>query len=280
VNPGILDDFLRRVIDEDVGAGDVTTDAIVPTTARARGVVRMKAPGVICGLDVAARIFHLIDPDCRWQAGRRDGDWIEPVPEDVAEVSGPARSLLMGERVALNLMQRLSAVATAARRAVLAAEGRCVVLDTRKTTPGLRLLEKYAVRVGGATNHRHGLADGVLIKDNHIRVAGSVTEAVRRARAAVPPVLKIEVEATTLGEVVEALEAGADMILLDNMSPEEMRQSVDRIGGRVPTEASGGITLENLSRIADAGVTYASMGSLTHSVRALDISLKIVAVER
>jgi nicotinate-nucleotide pyrophosphorylase (carboxylating) len=205
-----------------------------------------------------------------------DGDWIEDVPQDVAEVAGSARALLAGERVALNLLQRLSGIATASRRAVEAAGGRLTILDTRKTTPGLRMLEKWAVRLGGASNHRFALFDGVLIKDNHIRAAGSLGEAVRRARARVAPALRIEVEASTLAEVEEAVRSGADIILLDNMTPAQMREAVAAIGGRARTEASGGITLANLAEVAATGVDYASMGSLTHSAPALDISLKLV----
>lgn len=271
-----LDAFLRRALAEDIGHGDVTTEAIVPAGARARGVVRVKASGVIAGLDVAARVFALLDPASAWRAEAADGDWIGDVPHDVAEVSGSARALLSGERVALNLLQRLSGIATAARRAVEAAGGRLTILDTRKTTPGLRMLEKWAVRLGGASNHRFALFDGVLIKDNHIRAAGSLGEAVRRARARVAPALRIEVEASTLAEVEEAVRSGADIILLDNMTPAQMREAVAAIGGRARTEASGGITLANLAEVAATGVDYASMGSLTHSAPALDISLKLV----
>ncbi len=271
-----LDAFLRRALAEDIGHGDVTTEAIVPAGARARGVVRVKASGVIAGLDVAARVFALLDPASAWRAEAADGDWIGDVPHDVAEVSGSARALLSGERVALNLLQRLSGIATASRRAVEAAGGRLTILDTRKTTPGLRMLEKWAVRLGGASNHRFALFDGVLIKDNHIRAAGSLGEAVRRARARVAPALRIEVEASTLAEVEEAVRSGADIILLDNMTPAQMREAVAAIGGRARTEASGGITLANLAEVAATGVDYASMGSLTHSAPALDISLKLV----
>jgi nicotinate-nucleotide pyrophosphorylase (carboxylating) len=271
-----LDEFLRRALAEDVGPGDITTEAIVPPDARARGVVRVKEPGVVAGLAVAARVFALLDPASVWRADVADGARIDRVPCDVAEVSGRARALLSGERVALNLLQHLSGIATAARRAVDAAGGRLVILDTRKTTPGLRMLEKHAVRLGGAGNHRFALYDGVLIKDNHIRVAGGVGEAVRRARAAAAPGLRIEVEASTLDEVREAVAAGADIILLDNMTPAQMRAAVAVVGGRARTEASGGITLDNLPEVAATGVDYASLGALTHSARALDISLKLV----
>ncbi len=271
-----LDAFLRRALREDIGHGDVTTEAIVPPGATARGVVRVKEAGVVAGLAVAARVFALLDPASTWRAHAADGDWIGDVPRDAAEVAGSARALLSGERVALNLLQRLSGIATAAHRAVEAAGGRLTVLDTRKTTPGLRMLEKWAVRLGGASNHRFALFDGVLIKDNHIRAAGGLGEAVRRARAGVAPGLKIEVEAGTLAEVEEAVAAGADIILLDNMTPAQMRQAVDAIGGRARTEASGGITLANLAEIAATGVDFASMGALTHSAPALDISLKLI----
>jgi nicotinate-nucleotide pyrophosphorylase (carboxylating) len=272
-----LDAFLRQALAEDIGPGDLTTEAIVPAGARARGVVRVKEAGVIAGLEVAARVFALLDPGSRWRARAADGDWIASAPRDVAEVEGSARALLSGERVALNLLQRLSGIATAARRAVEVAGGRLTILDTRKTTPGLRMLEKWAVRLGGARNHRFALYDGVLIKDNHIRAAGGLAEAVRRVRAGVPPGLKIEVEASTLAEVTEAVAAGADIVLLDNMPPAAMREAVAAIGGRARTEASGGITLANLADVAATGVDYASLGALTHSAPALDISLKLVA---
>lgn len=279
MSPLLLDDLLRRALAEDIGHGDLTTEAIVAEGARARGTVRVKESGVICGLPVIARLFQLLDHGATLDAEVHDGEWIHGVPRDVATVTGSARALLSGERVALNLLQRLSGVATAARRAVEAVRASgagAVVLDTRKTMPGLRLLDKYAVRTGGAANHRHGLDDAVLIKDNHIRAAGGIAEAVRRVRTGVSPFTPIEVEAATLAEVDEALAAGVPFILLDNMAPAELHAAVVRIGGRAQTEASGGITLENLAEVARTGVDFISMGALTHSAPALDISLKLI----
>jgi len=245
----------------------------VSADARARGVFLVKAACVLAGLDVALEAFRLLDPDIRATMCKHDGDRCEP-GQEIASVVGAARALLTGERTALNLLQRLSGVATRARRFVDAAGGRITILDTRKTTPGLRLLEKYAVSAGGATNHRIGLYDAVLIKENHIHLAGGVRAAldgVRAANARVP----IEIEAETLDEVDEALAAGAGFILLDNMSTADIREAVRRAAGRAKIEISGGVTLERIPELAATGADCVSVGALTHSAPAVDISFEI-----
>jgi nicotinate-nucleotide pyrophosphorylase (carboxylating) len=255
-----------------VGDGDVTTAATVPEGARARGLVRQKAPGVVYGIDVAAQVFELLDPDVVVERLGPEGEWRED-GGPVLAVEGSARALLTGERTALNFLQRLSGVATMAARCVREVSGtRAVILDTRKTTPGLRALEKAAVAAGGATNHRVGLFDAILIKENHAFLAGGVGEAVRRARMTAPD-LPLEVECRTLAEVDEALEAGAPMILLDNMSVAQLRDAVRHVAGRARLEASGGVTLDTLRDIASTGVDFISVGALTHSAPALDLSL-------
>jgi nicotinate-nucleotide pyrophosphorylase (carboxylating) len=260
---------------EDVGDGDVTTLATVPADRRAEGVLRLKAPGVVAGLDAFAAVFAALDPAVAVEATIADGERIDEVPRDVARIAGPARAILAGERLALNLLQRMSGIATTTRRFVDAIEGTgAVVLDTRKTAPGLRVLDKRAVVLGGGTNHRQGLFDAILIKDNHIAVAGGVERAVELARAAAPG-LTIEVEARTEDEVRQAVSARADIILLDNMDPPALRRAVDFIDRRALTEASGGIDLDTVRAAAESGVDRISVGALTHSVRALDLSLEI-----
>ncbi len=255
---------------EDVGTGDATSAAVIDEDALCEARIVVKATAVVCGLDVAAAVFDELG--ARLEPLVADGDRVEPGP--VARVDGPARAVLTGERLALNLIGRLSGIATLTRRYVDAVEGTGVtILDTRKTTPGLRELEKRAVRAGGGTNHRLGLFDGVLIKDNHLRLAPSIAEAVARARTTGLPV---EVECDTLGQVGEAIEAGADRILLDNMSPDELRGAVTLVDGRAGTEASGGVTLANARAIAETGVDFISVGALTHSAPALDVSLEVL----
>jgi nicotinate-nucleotide pyrophosphorylase (carboxylating) len=274
LDPASYRDILRRALDEDLSsAGDITTDATVPAEARARGQFLVKAACVLAGLDVAAETFRMLEPAVQFAARKADGDRCEP-GDIVADVIGSARTLLTGERMALNFLQQLSGVATIARRFVDAAGGRIVVLDTRKTTPGLRLLEKYAVRAGGATNHRVGLFDAILIKDNHIRVAGGVTEAIRRARASRPG-MAVEVEAETLSQVDEALAAGAETILVDNMEMPAIREAVARVAGRAKVELSGGVTLARVPELASTGADFVSVGALTHSAPAVDISFEI-----
>jgi len=271
--PG-LDDFLRSALSEDTGSGDITTICCVPEDAVSEGAFIAKEPGVICGLGIAARVFELIDAAVRLTPRVRDGEHVA-AGDVIAEISGPSRALLTGERTALNLLQRLSGVATKTAEAVGAIGGtKTKIKDTRKTTPGLRVLEKYAVRCGGGTNHRIGLYDAVLIKDNHIKAAGGITSAVGRARAAYGDKFEIEVETESSAQVAEALDAGADVIMLDNMSPEMMRAAVKQIAGRAQTEASGNMGDRDLRVIAETGVDFISIGALTHSVRALDISLK------
>ena len=266
-------DTVRAALAEDIGRGDVTTAATVDPEQRARAVLVVKGRCVLAGLAVAGEAFRQCDAGVSIECHRADGDWCDPGTV-VAEVRGRAAALLSAERVALNFLQRLSGTATMARRFVDAAAGRIVVLDTRKTTPLLRTLEKYAVRVGGATNHRFCLDDGVLIKDNHVRLAGGVEQAVTRARAAGTG-LPIEVEAQSLDEVDAALRAGADTVLLDNLGLEDIREAVARCRGRARTEISGGVTLERLPALAASGATFVSAGALTHSAPAADLSFEI-----
>ncbi len=270
-----LDEIIRIALAEDIGSGDVTTECLVPEGVSAEAVIYSKERGVLAGLDVAERVFQVLEPGIRMERLLADGDLLEP-RRPIAKVSGAARALLTGERVALNFLQRLSGIATATRRLAELLEGTGArLVDTRKTTPGLRLLEKYAVRVGGGYNHRIGLYDGILIKDNHIRVAGGIAEAVRKARSSAPHTLRIEVEVEDLGQLEEAVRAGADAVLLDNMPVEMIREAVRRYKGRVLLEASGGITSRNIREIAEAGVDLISVGAITHSAPALDISMDI-----
>jgi nicotinate-nucleotide pyrophosphorylase (carboxylating) len=269
---------VRALIDlalaEDIGRGDITTLATVAAEATATAEIVQKAPGVVCGLPVVALVFAALDPQVTVTPLVDEGS-----PDErraVVRLAGPARSILSGERTALNFLQRLSGIATASHRAAALVAGTgATVLDTRKTTPGHRVLEKYAVRAGGCRNHRAGLDDGILIKENHIRAAGGIARAVERCRQGVPLLTKIEVEVTDFDELRQAIDAGADCILLDNMSPEQMRQAAEVTAGRAQLEASGGITSENLIEVASSGVDFISSGALTHSVKALDISLLI-----
>ncbi|HEX2084386.1 MAG TPA: carboxylating nicotinate-nucleotide diphosphorylase [Solirubrobacteraceae bacterium] len=264
-------DLVRRALAEDVGDGDVTTEATVPVAARARAGIVQKAPGVVFGLDVAEAVFRELDRGVRVERRVEEGVWREG--GDVLVAEGSARALLTAERTALNLLQRLSGVATATALAVREVEGTGArVLDTRKTTPGLRALEKAAVAAGGGTNHRFGLFDAILIKENHAAIAGGVGAAVRAAREHRPD-LPLEVECRDEREVREALEAGAPRLLLDNMAPEELRAVVELVAGRAELEASGGITRENLREVAGTGVDFVSLGALTNSAPALDLSL-------
>ncbi len=266
--------LVRAALLEDIGPGDITTMACIPAMTRARATLTAKSPGVIAGLDVAALAFRLLDPDCDWQPRVNDGHVVGDEPLPLAVVSGDARAILTAERVALNFLQRLSGVATVTARCVARVQGtNARIADTRKTTPGLRALEKYAVRCGGGHNHRVGLYDCVLIKDNHIQAAGSISQAVARARDFAPHTMKIEVECDTLEQVGEALAVHADIILLDNMDTETMRKAVETIGGRAIAEASGGLTESRLAEVAAIGVNVLSIGALTHSAPAMDISL-------
>src|SRR3954462_3524818 len=260
LDPALYRDIVRRALEEDVRDGDVTTEATVDPALMARGVFLMKADGVLAGLEVAFDTFRQVEASVRCTARQRDGDACV-AGQVVAEVTGSARTLLVGERTALNFLQRLSGVATRARRFVEASGGRITILDTRKTTPTLRALEKYAVRAGGAANHRAGLFDAVLIKDNHIRLAGGVMRAVEKARAAHPG-MPIEVEAETLDQVDQALDARADTILVDNMTTDAIRDAVRRARGRAKIEISGGVTLDRIPELALTGADFVSVGAL------------------
>ncbi len=270
---------IRRALAEDIGSGDATTDSIVPADAISRGQIIAKQAGVVAGLDVAAAVFRLVDERVRLVSHVIEGAAVTD-RQALATVSGPARGLLTAERTALNCLGRMSGIATLARRFVDAVAGtRAVILDTRKTAPGLRALDKLAVRRGGGQNHRIGLYDMILIKDNHIDYAGSLSEAVRRARAAHSG-LEIEVEARTLEEVTAALDLGVERILLDNMPADAMRQAVALSAGRARLEASGNVTLDNVRAVAETGVDYISIGALTHSAKVFDVSLELGAASR
>jgi nicotinate-nucleotide pyrophosphorylase (carboxylating) len=267
----VTSEIVARALAEDLGDGDVTTAATVPAEARASALITQKAPGIVFGLELAEATFRALDFEVKIQRLVQEGVWRER--GEVLRVQGRARALLSAERTALNFLQRLSGVATLAARCVRAVEGTGArILDTRKTTPGLRTLEKAAVAAGGATNHRAGLYDQVLIKENHAALAGGVAPAVASARAAAPELL-VEVECRTPAEVDEALGAGAPMILLDNMDPEQLRAAVKQVAGRAQLEASGGVTLQTLREIASTGVDFVSVGAITHSAPALDLSL-------
>ena len=261
---------VRAWLAEDLGEGDLTSDALVPEDATAAASILLKERGVVSGLEVARAVFAELDPNVRFDPMTADGEQTEG---EIARLEGRARALLGGERLALNLLGRLSGVATLTRRYVEAVAGTGVeILDTRKTTPGLRTLEKYAVRCGGGRNHRLALDDGILIKDNHLRVVGRIGAAVELAQATGA---EVEVECDTLEQVEEALAAGADVILLDNLTPARLTQAVALTGGRAKLEASGGVTLDNVRTIAETGVDFVSIGALTHSARALDVSMEV-----
>jgi nicotinate-nucleotide pyrophosphorylase (carboxylating) len=269
--------IVRRALAEDVGHGDMTTLSLVPAQAVGTGVVRVRQAGVVAGLPVMALAFRLVEPTVHVELHRQDGDAVGP-GDVLAHLRGPARGLLTAERVALNFVQRLSGIATATAAYVRAVEGLPVrIVDTRKTTPGLRVLERYAVRMGGGHNHRFNLSDGVLIKDNHLAVlaqeGAGIREAVARARRYVPHTMRVQIEVETPEQALEAAEAGADAILLDNMSLAEMRRAVALVAGRALVEASGGITLDTVRQVAESGVDLISSGALTHSVKALDIGI-------
>ncbi len=273
LDPGLYREIVRRALAEDLGWGDITTEATVDSSLRARGVILAKSPCVVAGVEVAAETFRQLDPAAVITVLKGDGAACQP-GDVIAEVRGLAASMLTAERTALNLMQRMTGIATMTRRFVEAAQGRITILDTRKTTPTLRALEKYAVRAGGGTNHRGGLDDGVLIKDNHIRLAGGVQEAVRRMKAA-DPQMPIEVEAQSLDQVDEAIQAGADTILLDNLTTDQLKEALVRIAGRAKVEISGGVTLDRIPELAATGADYVSVGALTHSAAAADLSFEL-----
>jgi nicotinate-nucleotide pyrophosphorylase (carboxylating) len=278
----IVRDIVARALAEDIGQGDLTTLALIPAGALAEAQLVMREAGVAAGLPVLATVFEAVDPSLDVSLRVADGDHVA-AGAVLAVVRGSARSILSGERVALNFIQRLCGIATLAARYVAAVGDQPVrILDTRKTTPGLRVLEKHAVRAGGGTNHRFGLYDAIMIKDNHVALLAAhgveIGEAVRRAKAAAGPMVRVEVEADTVEQATLAADAGADLILLDNMAPDMLRAAVKAVGGRAKLEASGGITLETIRAVAETGVDYISVGALTHSARALDISLEMSAV--
>ena len=268
--------IIRLALAEDVGRGDVTSEATVSPDAVARADILQKAPGVVCGLPVVAKVWRELDPRVHVTPVVAEGSF-DDRRRVVARLDGPASAILTGERTALNFLQRLSGVASVSRRAVqLVVGSHATVIDTRKTTPGMRVLEKYAVRVGGASNHRAGLDDGMLIKENHIRAAGGISPAVRAAQRRAAPGMLVEVEVTSLDELDEALAAGATLILLDNFSIDTLRAAVTHTRGRARLEASGGIHLDNLAAVAATGVDFISLGALTHSAGVLDFSLEVM----
>ena len=268
-----LDDIIKNALREDIHTGDLTTQAVVPEPRAATARLVAKEALTVAGISVAARVFALLDTAIVFEACCRDGQILEKGAV-LARMSGDAAQLLQGERVALNLLQRMCGIATLTSCYVQAVQGtKARIVDTRKTTPGLRVLEKYAVRIGGGINHRTGLYDGILIKENHIAAAGEISEAIRRARAYIPHTLKIEIETETVEQVQEALAAGADIIMLDNMDCDTMRHCVGLINGKALVEASGGVNLAKVRAIAETGVDIISIGALTHSPRAMDISM-------
>ena len=276
IDPIVAEDLIDRALAEDIGFCDLTSELVIPAEARAELALNARQDIVVAGMGVAAQVFRRRVPECRVELRVTDGDRVK-AGAAMVRVEGPARGLLTVERTALNFLQHLSGIATlTAQYAERIAGTRAVLIDTRKTTPGLRALEKHAACVGGARNHRLRLDDGVLIKDNHISVCGSITAAVTRARGGVPVLTKIEVECDTLEQVKEALQAGADMIMLDNMSVEDMRRAVALSGGRTPLEASGGVRLDTIRAIAETGVDFISVGRITQSAPAVDIGLDAV----
>ena len=271
-----VDRIIEYALREDLGDGDVTTNSLATEKEDSKAVIRAKAKGVIAGLPIAKRVFQKLDPTVVCVDNVSDGENIKP-GDILSEINGGTRAILSGERIALNILQRLSGIATLTSKYVKAVEGLPVkILDTRKTAPGLRILDKYAVSVGGGFNHRFGLFDGVLIKDNHIAIAGGISEAVAVIRKRYKQKYKIEIETTDMDQVKEALIAGADIIMLDNMNPEQMRKAVRLIDRNALVEASGGITLRNVRDVAETGVNFISVGALTHSAPALDIGLYMV----
>ncbi len=274
----VADKYIRLALEEDISSEDVTTNAVMPEAKPGEVDLICKQDGIIAGLAIFERVFHLLDPETRVEFDVKDGDHVT-AGQHMATVKGDIRVLLSGERTALNYLQRLSGIATYTRSvADLLAGTKTTLLDTRKTTPCMRIFEKYAVRLGGGSNHRYNLSDGVLLKDNHIDAAGGVRQAIEAAKAYAPFVRKIEVETENLDMVREAVEAGADIIMLDNMTTEQMAEAIRIIDGRAETECSGNITRENIKKITDLGIDYVSSGALTHSAPILDISLKHLRV--
>lgn len=273
-----VDDYILNTLKEDITSEDVTTNAVMPEDKQGKADLICKQDGIICGLDVFERTFELLDKTSRFETKYKDGDFVKKGTV-IGVIYGDVKAILSGERTALNYLQRMSGIATMTREYMNELEGyTTVLLDTRKTTPNMRPFEKEAVRVGGATNHRYNLSDGVLLKDNHIGAAGSVTNAIKMAKAYAPFVRKIEIETETLDQVQEALDAGADIIMLDNMDNQTMKKAVEMIDGKAQTECSGNVTKERLKEIAEIGVDFVSCGALTHSAPIMDVSLKNLTV--
>ncbi|AZT90491.1 carboxylating nicotinate-nucleotide diphosphorylase [Caldicellulosiruptor changbaiensis] len=272
----IVDKLIKEALIEDMPYGDITTDLLIPQDSISSAILIAKEDGILCGIDVAKRVFEILDENIEFEKIKSDG---EPIKKGdiLAKIKGNTRAILKGERLALNLLQRMSGVATVTNRLSQKIKGyRAIVTDTRKTVPLLRMLDKYGVFVGGGKNHRYSLSDAVLIKDNHIKAVGSIKEAIKRARENIPHTMKIEVEVRTMNEFEEALEAGADIIMLDHFGLDDMKKAVEAASGKALIEASGNITLENIEEIAKTGVDIISVGSITHSVKSLDISLDFV----
>lgn len=269
-----VDDYIINTLKEDITSEDVSTNAVMPENKQGKADLICKQDGIVCGLDVFERTFKILDDTSRFEASFKDGDFVKK-GDLIGVIYGDVKAILSGERTALNYLQRMSGIATMTREYVNELKGyKTVLLDTRKTTPNMRPFEKHAVKVGGATNHRYNLSDGVLLKDNHIGAAGSVTKAIEMAKAYAPFVRKIEIETETLEQVKEALDAGADIIMLDNMDNDTMRKAVEMIGDKAQTECSGNVTKERLKEIAEIGVDFVSCGALTHSAMIMDVSLK------
>ena len=269
-----VDDYIINTLKEDITSEDVSTNAVMPENKQGKADLICKQDGIVCGLDVFERTFKILDDTSHFEANFKDGDFVKK-GDLIGVIYGDVKAILSGERTALNYLQRMSGIATMTREYVNELKGyKTVLLDTRKTTPNMRPFEKHAVKVGGATNHRYNLSDGVLLKDNHIGAAGSVTKAIKMAKAYAPFVRKIEIETETLEQVKEALDAGADIIMLDNMDNDTMRKAVEMIGDKAQTECSGNVTKERLKEIAEIGVDFVSCGALTHSAMIMDVSLK------
>ena len=269
-----VDDYIINTLKEDITSEDVSTNAVMPENKQGKADLICKQNGIVCGLDVFERTFKILDDTSRFEANFKDGDFVKK-GDLLGVIYGDVKAILSGERTALKYLQRMSGIATMTREYVNELKGyKTVLLDTRKTTPNMRPFEKHAVKVGGATNHRYNLSDGVLLKDNHIGAAGSVTKAIEMAKAYAPFVRKIEIETETLEQVKEALDAGADIIMLDNMDNDTMRKAVEMIGDKAQTECSGNVTKERLKEIAEIGVDFVSCGALTHSAMIMDVSLK------
>ncbi len=271
-----IDAIIEAALKEDMPHGDITSESIIPARSKSEAIILTREEGVLAGIDIARRVFYKIDRSISFKKNLDDGQ-IFRKKDTIATLRGPSISLLKGERTALNFLQRMSGIATTTRRFVRVLEGtKTKILDTRKTTPGLRLLEKYAVKIGGGVNHRFDLSEMVLIKDNHLKLGGSISQAVMRAKEKVKPGVRIEVEATNLEEVQEAVRSGADMVMLDNMSIKKMKEVVKWIKGKIPLEVSGKVTLGRIVEIASLGVDYISVGSLTHSYKSVDMSIEFL----